>query len=42
VQGSDATYITGVNTAGAVRENNNLDAVMLQGAQSLMSKVGIK
>ncbi|HEY9732021.1 MAG TPA: vWA domain-containing protein [Drouetiella sp.] len=39
VQGSDATYITGVNTAGTVRENNNLDNVMLQGAQSLMTKM---
>ncbi len=40
VQGSDATYITGVNTAGTVRADNNLDSVMLQGAQSAMSKIG--
>ncbi|MBS1952655.1 MAG: VWA domain-containing protein [Cyanobacteria bacterium SZAS-4] len=40
VQGSDATYVTGVNTAGTVRSDNNLDSVMLQGAQSVMSKVG--
>lgn len=40
VQGSDATYVTGVNTAGTVRTENNLDAVMLQGAQALMGKTG--
>ncbi|CAN5459512.1 hypothetical protein BH10CYA1_BH10CYA1_27550 [soil metagenome] len=40
VQGSDATYITGVNTAGTVRTDNNLDAVMLKGAESAVSKLG--
>ncbi|RTL43758.1 MAG: VWA domain-containing protein [Candidatus Melainabacteria bacterium] len=40
VQGSDATYITGVNTAGTVRASNNLDSVMVNGAESLMSKMG--
>lgn len=36
--GSDATVITGVNTAGTVRVNNNLGDLMLQGAQDLFSK----
>jgi len=40
VQGSDATYVTGVNTAGAVRADNNLDAMMLKGAESAMSVFG--
>ncbi len=30
--GGDATYVSGINTAGVVRSDNNLDAVMLQGA----------
>jgi hypothetical protein len=40
VQGSDATYVTGVNTAGTVRTDNNLDAVMLKGAEAAVSKLG--
>ncbi len=40
VQGSDATYVTGVNTAGTVRTENNLDTVMLKGAESMVSKFG--
>lgn len=40
VQGSDTTYITGVNTAGTVRSSNNLDTVMVNSAESLMSKMG--
>jgi len=40
VQGSDATYITGVNTAGTVRADNNLDSVMLKGAETAVSKLG--
>lgn len=41
VAGSDATYITGVNTAGSVRTENNLDTLMKQGAESLMDKIGL-
>ncbi len=38
-QGSEATYITGVNTAGTLRFDNNLDAVMLRGAQEAIGKI---
>jgi hypothetical protein len=37
-QGSDATVISGVNTAGTVRVDNNLDDVMIRGAQETMGK----
>lgn len=40
VAGGDTTYIVGVNTAGTVRATNNLDTVMVDGARSLMSKMG--
>jgi Mg-chelatase subunit ChlD len=38
--GSDATVICGVNAAGTVRSDNNLESVMLQGAQAAMQKIG--
>lgn len=40
-QGADATVITGVNTAGTIRVNNNLDSTMLKGAfDALSGKMG--
>ncbi len=36
--GGDATYVTGVNTAGVVRSDNNLDSVMLRDAQDVVGK----
>lgn len=37
-QGFDATVLSGVNTAGTVRANNNLDSLMLQGAESVLGE----
>lgn len=37
--GADATAIMGVNTAGTVRADNNLDAVMLRGATEALNNI---
>jgi len=37
--GSDATYISGVNTAGTVRSDNNLDSIMMRGASEALSNL---
>lgn len=39
--GAEATYITGVNTAGTVtvRSDNNLDSIMLKGASEALSNI---
>jgi uncharacterized protein YegL len=37
--GSSATMIMGVNTAGTVRADNNLDAVMLRGATEALNNI---
>lgn len=37
--GGDATVIVGVNTAGTVRSDNNLDAVMLRGATEALGRI---
>jgi Mg-chelatase subunit ChlD len=38
-QGADATYVSGVNTAGTVRADNNLDSIMLKGASEALSNI---
>lgn len=38
-QGADATIISGVNTAGTVRVNNNLDSMMFKDATDMLNKV---
>lgn len=37
--GSDASVIVGVNTAGTLRADNNLDAVMLRGATEALGRI---
>ena len=37
--GADATYISGVNTAGTVRADNNLDSIMLKGASEALNNI---
>lgn len=37
--GADATYVMGVNTAGTVRADNNLDSIMLRGASEALNNM---